>query len=170
MKNERGNRDIIVIGGSAGALEPMKHLMAAFPADLRGGHRRPGARRHIGQGGPWIARALQLPGMPRPLWEIADPALLRYRCHVGHAFAAETLVEAQARKADQTLQSLVRLTRERAELVQRLARERREGTILSWQLRCESGPRNTGMMPSCWMDYCSDPRSAQASHPDRWKN
>ncbi len=35
-----------------------------------------------------------------PLWEIADPSMLRYRCHVGHAFTADSMIEAQAEEAE----------------------------------------------------------------------
>jgi two-component system, chemotaxis family, protein-glutamate methylesterase/glutaminase len=60
-----------------------------------------------------------------PLWEIADPSMLRYRCHTGHAFTAETMMEAQAEEAEQILWKLLRSHQQRAELARRLAQKER---------------------------------------------
>jgi two-component system, chemotaxis family, protein-glutamate methylesterase/glutaminase len=60
-----------------------------------------------------------------PLWEIADPSMLRYRCHTGHAFTAETMIEAQADEAEQILWKLLRSHQQRAELARRLALKER---------------------------------------------
>jgi two-component system, chemotaxis family, protein-glutamate methylesterase/glutaminase len=60
-----------------------------------------------------------------PLWEIADPTMLRYRCHTGHAFTAETMMEAQADEAEQILWKLLRSHQQRAELARRLAQKER---------------------------------------------
>ncbi len=56
-----------------------------------------------------------------PLWEIDDPAMLRYRCHVGHAFTADTMLEAQAGEAEAILWKLLRARQQRAELARRMA-------------------------------------------------
>jgi two-component system chemotaxis response regulator CheB len=37
------------------------------------------------------------------LWEIDDASLLRYRCHIGHAYTAEAMLEAQTTNAEQML-------------------------------------------------------------------
>ncbi|MGN6550635.1 MAG: chemotaxis protein CheB [Pararhizobium sp.] len=58
-----------------------------------------------------------------PLWEIKDGPMLRYRCHTGHAFTSEAMVEAQAVEAEQILWSLLRAHQQRAEFVRRLARK-----------------------------------------------
>lgn len=61
------------------------------------------------------------------LWEIDDGTLLRYRCHVGHAFTAEVMLDAQGAQVEEMLWSLIRAHQERAELVRRMAeRQRRE--------------------------------------------
>ncbi|MFD2740599.1 chemotaxis protein CheB [Sulfitobacter aestuarii] len=59
------------------------------------------------------------------LWEI-DDEILRYRCHVGHAYTADALSEAQAGRLDEALWAALRGLRERTELLRRLAREGRE--------------------------------------------
>jgi two-component system chemotaxis response regulator CheB len=55
------------------------------------------------------------------LWEIRDGSMLRYRCHVGHAFTAESVLSASDAELDKTLEGLVRFHRERGALVRRLA-------------------------------------------------
>jgi two-component system chemotaxis response regulator CheB len=55
------------------------------------------------------------------IWEIDDGSLLRYRCHVGHAFTAETMLAAQATQAEELLWSLMRAHQERSALARRLA-------------------------------------------------
>jgi two-component system chemotaxis response regulator CheB len=58
-----------------------------------------------------------------PLWEIKDGPMLRYRCHTGHAFTAEAMLEAQAEEAEQILWSLLRAHQQRAEFARRMARK-----------------------------------------------
>ena len=60
-----------------------------------------------------------------PLWEIEDGEMLRYRCHTGHAFTAEAMMEAQSAEADEILWGLLRAHQQRAEFTRRMA-EREE--------------------------------------------
>jgi two-component system chemotaxis response regulator CheB len=61
------------------------------------------------------------------LWEIEDGNMLRYRCHVGHAFTADAVLTAQADESEKLLEMLQRSHQERAALARRMAeRERRE--------------------------------------------
>ena len=53
------------------------------------------------------------------LWEI-DDVVLRFRCHVGHAFTAEALGAVQGEKLDAALWTALRGLRERAELLRKL--------------------------------------------------
>ena len=70
--------------------------------------------------------AFTCPECHGPLWEIEDGTLLRYRCHTGHAFTSDAMLEAQSDEADQMLWSLLRAHQQRAEFVRRMAdRERR---------------------------------------------
>jgi two-component system chemotaxis response regulator CheB len=61
-----------------------------------------------------------------PLWEIRDGPMLRYRCHTGHAFTAEAMMEAQEVEAEQMLWSLLRAHQQRAALARRLAEKEKE--------------------------------------------
>ncbi len=60
------------------------------------------------------------------LWELDDERMLRYRCHVGHAFTGDAMLAAQAGEAEQLLWSLLRSHRERAALARSLAKKERE--------------------------------------------
>jgi two-component system chemotaxis response regulator CheB len=59
------------------------------------------------------------------LWEIVESSSLRYRCHVGHAFAAEAVLDAQAEEIETTLWRLVRLHDEQRDFALRLAAHQR---------------------------------------------
>lgn len=59
------------------------------------------------------------------LWEIDDGSLLRYRCHVGHAFTAEAMLAAQTTGVEDMLWSLMRAHREHAALASRMAARQR---------------------------------------------
>jgi two-component system chemotaxis response regulator CheB len=59
------------------------------------------------------------------LWEMDDPDLLRYRCHAGHAFTAETILAARRAEVDSLLEKLLRSHQERAALARRMAKEER---------------------------------------------
>ena len=60
------------------------------------------------------------------LWEIKDGDLVRYRCHVGHAFTLEALEAEQATELDRALSSALRALSERIHVVRRLAEESRK--------------------------------------------
>ena len=59
------------------------------------------------------------------LWEIKDNELLRYRCHVGHAFTAESLAEDQQQVLDGVLWMALKSLKERAELSLQMAERAR---------------------------------------------
>ena len=69
-------------------------------------------------------------GMPSPLtcpdcggglWEVQNARPLRYRCHVGHAYTALSLQDAQKGASEEALWSAMRALREREMLLRRLA-------------------------------------------------
>jgi len=63
-----------------------------------------------------------------PLWEIEDGKLLRYRCHVGHALTAESMLSAKEAEAENTIERLLRIHQQRAAMAHRIsARNAAEG-------------------------------------------
>jgi two-component system, chemotaxis family, protein-glutamate methylesterase/glutaminase len=80
-------------------------------------------------------RPPEMPGEPTPLtcpecggviWELADGELTRFRCHVGHAFSAESMLELQSDWVETALWTALRVLEERADLLRRLARRQRD--------------------------------------------
>jgi two-component system chemotaxis response regulator CheB len=62
------------------------------------------------------------------LWQVDQEDLVRFRCHVGHAYYGQRLLEAQAEALEAALWTAVRTFRERATLSRQLAaQERRRG-------------------------------------------
>jgi two-component system chemotaxis response regulator CheB len=55
------------------------------------------------------------------LWEVRDGDIVKYRCHVGHGFASDTLLSLQAIEVEQALWTAIRGFEERAELQRRTA-------------------------------------------------
>jgi two-component system chemotaxis response regulator CheB len=55
------------------------------------------------------------------LWELLDSDLLRFRCHVGHAFTAESLMADQAAELENVLWTTLRSLEENAALSRRMA-------------------------------------------------
>jgi two-component system, chemotaxis family, protein-glutamate methylesterase/glutaminase len=60
------------------------------------------------------------------LWEVDDEAVLRFRCRVGHAFSAESLLNAEDEQLDTALWSALRALEERGDLSRRIARRLRD--------------------------------------------
>ncbi len=59
------------------------------------------------------------------LWEIEDGSMLRFRCHVGHAFSADSVLASQGEEIDRLLGTLLRSHQERAALANRMAKHER---------------------------------------------
>jgi two-component system, chemotaxis family, protein-glutamate methylesterase/glutaminase len=70
------------------------------------------------------------PGQPSPfacpdcggvLWELAEGELLRFRCRVGHAFTADSLIAAEAQTIEESLWTALRAIEEQLAVKKRLA-------------------------------------------------
>ena len=55
------------------------------------------------------------------LWEMNDQSMLRFRCHVGHAYTGEAILAAQENETERMLWNLMRTHQERAELARLMA-------------------------------------------------
>jgi two-component system chemotaxis response regulator CheB len=60
------------------------------------------------------------------MWEIDEGELIRFRCHVGHAYTAELMSVALDEQLGRALASALRALDERIALAQKLARQERE--------------------------------------------
>ena len=61
-----------------------------------------------------------MPGLSRIMWEIDEGGLVRYRCHVGHAYAAELMSLALEEGLTRALASALRALEERIAVAQGL--------------------------------------------------
>jgi two-component system chemotaxis response regulator CheB len=65
--------------------------------------------------------AFTCPECKGALWELHDGDLLRFRCHVGHAFSAESLIAEQSEELENALWAALRSLEENAALSRRMA-------------------------------------------------
>lgn len=64
-----------------------------------------------------------------PLWGMKQGKLLRYRCHVGHSFTAQTLLSMQSEKIEETLWVALRMFEERKNLLANMIKNSPTGAI-----------------------------------------
>jgi two-component system chemotaxis response regulator CheB len=69
---------------------------------------------------------LTCPDCGGSLWEQVEGELVRYRCHVGHAYTADSMIGAHAALVEGALWTAVRALEEKVELSHRLARHSRK--------------------------------------------
>lgn len=85
-----------------------------------------------GEGHPGTPSAFACPECGGTLWELSEPDLLRFRCRVGHAFTADTLLVEQSEALEAALWSALRALEERRSLALRMTqRAERRGHALA---------------------------------------
>lgn len=72
-------------------------------------------------GGLGVPTAFTCPNCQGALWELNDGDLLRFRCHVGHAFSSESLLAEQTVALEEALNSAVRALEEKSAVLRRMA-------------------------------------------------
>ena len=70
--------------------------------------------------------SLSCPACGGALWKMPDPALGRYRCHIGHAFTEASLLDGQTEAIEQALVVALRTMEDRIKVLERVAREDRK--------------------------------------------
>jgi two-component system chemotaxis response regulator CheB len=80
---------------------------------------------------------LTCPDCGGPLWELHNDRLQRYRCRLGHAFTADSLLGGQSETIETALWTAVRTMEERARILMLLAHRRRNHQQHSLAARCE---------------------------------
>jgi two-component system chemotaxis response regulator CheB len=65
------------------------------------------------------------------LWQMESAKMLRYRCHVGHSFTAQSLLSIQTEKIEETLWVALRMFEERKNLLANLLAKSPKSTIAS---------------------------------------
>jgi hypothetical protein len=108
-------RDIVCIGDSAGGTKALIDFLGALPdapaAIFVIVHTSP-------QGGGLLAEVLERGGT---LWELEGGRVLRYRCHVGHGYTADSLLADQSDGLENALWGALRALEEHSMLRRRMA-------------------------------------------------
>jgi two-component system chemotaxis response regulator CheB len=93
---------------------------------------------------------LTCPDCHGALWEIHDAEILRFRCHVGHAFSAEALSDGQSQTMEMALWSAVRALEEQMILARRIverARKANQGRAATlFGKRAAEAERNSSLL------------------------
>jgi two-component system, chemotaxis family, protein-glutamate methylesterase/glutaminase len=71
--------------------------------------------------------SISCPSCDGPMQEMHTDGIHRYRCHVGHAFTAESLLVGQGEAVERALWSALRMMEERALMLSKMADEERAG-------------------------------------------
>lgn len=80
---------------------------------------------------------LTCPDCGGPLWELHNDRLQRYRCRLGHAFTADSLLGGQSETIETALWTAVRTMEERARILLMIAHRRRDQQQHSLATQCE---------------------------------
>ncbi|MBE9127270.1 MULTISPECIES: hypothetical protein [unclassified Coleofasciculus] len=75
---------------------------------------------------PGTLSGLVCPDCGGALWEMRKGSVLRFECHVGHAFLGESLLESQAEDIEHLLWSTLRALKEHSKITRQMANEARE--------------------------------------------
>lgn len=82
--------------------------------------------------------AFSCPDCNGTLWEFVDGELVRYRCRVGHAYSAASMLEAQSDAVERALWTAVRVLEESASTARRIAQK---SQVLHEDLNCKAAER-----------------------------
>ncbi|MCU0548941.1 MAG: chemotaxis protein CheB [Leptolyngbya sp. Prado105] len=77
-----------------------------------------------------MASAFTCPDCGGVLWELQDQSLMRYRCHVGHAYSIDSLLSEKDNSLERALWSANRALEEKAALARRMAAQAKRSNHL----------------------------------------
>jgi two-component system, chemotaxis family, protein-glutamate methylesterase/glutaminase len=93
---------------------------------------------------------LTCPDCQGALWEIHDDEILRFRCHVGHAYSADSLSEGQSQRIEAALWSAVRALEEQIILARRIVERARKAdhprAASVFERRAEEAEKNSDII------------------------
>lgn len=109
------------------ALEPLPKGAMPMPRETEPDVAEVGTNALVNKELPDPPSSLTCPECGGALWELKDGRLLRFRCHVGHGYTAETLQAEQSNGLEAALWTALRALEENAALYRRMARRADEG-------------------------------------------
>jgi two-component system chemotaxis response regulator CheB len=114
-------------GGSVDEEEDEDRAMGATEPEAQQAGREVPVGEMVRQTGP--PSGLTCPDCGGALWELDEGRLVRYKCHVGHRFSAETLGAEQVSAIEGALWSAVRILEEHAELRTQLSKRAQDAGL-----------------------------------------
>jgi two-component system, chemotaxis family, protein-glutamate methylesterase/glutaminase len=121
-------------------------------------------------GNPLPPSPFVCPDCGGPLWELTKEGFSQYRCHVGHVFSPESMIEGQAQSVEAALWSAVHLLKERAAFTNRIAEKRRAGGMNSiaqtYEQEAQEAEKNANIITQMLLS-ASVARNENAESPDR---
>jgi two-component system chemotaxis response regulator CheB len=102
--------------------------------------------------------AITCPECGGSLWEHDEEGLLRFKCHVGHAYSPDSLEVSQAQALEGALWAALRSLQERAELFRRLAR--RIGGDRRLESKAKAVDEHAAVLRSLVVSFGSEPGTA----------
>lgn len=100
------------------------------------------------------------------LWETEEGGTLRFRCRVGHAFTAETMLEDQGIDVERALWAALRVLEENSELTARLAEKARMGgreqAATRYSERAQESKYNATLLRQLLTRGAQEPKPARA--------
>jgi two-component system, chemotaxis family, protein-glutamate methylesterase/glutaminase len=113
---------------------------------------------------------LTCPDCHGALWELDDENILRYRCHVGHAYTAESLNEGQGDMLEVALWSAVRALEEQMMLakriVERARRSSHERAALMFERRAREAEEHSSVIRQLLLSGEKDDIAEPVLHGD----
>ncbi len=103
---------------------------------------------------------LTCPDCHGALWEIKDEDMLRYRCHVGHAYSAEALSDGQSQMLEVALWSAVRALEEQMMLARRIIERARKAnqnrTAMMFEKRAKEAAEHSAVIRQLLLSETND--------------
>jgi two-component system chemotaxis response regulator CheB len=120
---------------------------------------------------PGPPSSLTCPDCGGAIWEQVEGELVRYRCHVGHAYTVDSMVGAQAALVEAALWTAVRALEEKAQLSRRLEeRSRKRGLHRLAQKYAEavqSAELGSSSIRHLLLNGTADPVTNETGEPSR---
>jgi two-component system chemotaxis response regulator CheB len=105
-----------------------------------------------------LLTAITCPECGGTLWEHDEEGLLRFKCHVGHAYSADSLEVSQSQSLEAAMWAALRSLQERAELFRRLAR--RAGGEGRLEAKASTAERHADVLRSLVTTFGREPGTA----------
>jgi two-component system, chemotaxis family, protein-glutamate methylesterase/glutaminase len=105
-----------------------------------------------------VLTSITCPECGGALWEHDDEGVLRFKCHVGHAYSAESLEVAQSQSLEGALWAALRSLQERADLFRRLAR--RTGGDERLEVKARTADDHASVLRSLVTSFGREPGAA----------